>query len=57
MQTIETKQNLINGQYKWRDRAIDDKGSTSEWQEFGETGNVDFEVKLMSDMKTSSTNS
>jgi len=38
---------LINGQYHWRLRAIDSRGAASDWQEFGEVGNVDFEVKLV----------
>ncbi|MBA4320056.1 MAG: hypothetical protein C0412_16775, partial [Flavobacterium sp.] len=42
-----TKEGLINNKYKWRARAIDDKGNASEWQEFGIEGNVDFEVKLV----------
>lgn len=42
-----TRSELINGQYHWRVRAVDDKGNTSEWQEFGQAGNVDFEVKLV----------
>jgi parallel beta-helix repeat protein len=33
----------------WRARAMDNdnQGGTSEWQEFGEPGNVDFEVKIV----------
>jgi parallel beta-helix repeat protein len=42
-----TRYGLIEGKYKWRARAIDSRGAVSEWQEFGEIGNVDFEVKLM----------
>ena len=38
--------NLIDGQYHWQARVIDDKGNASDWQEFGTAGNVDFEVKL-----------
>lgn len=41
-----TKEGLIDGQYKWRARVVDDKGNKSDWQEFGQIGNVDFEVKL-----------
>ncbi len=41
------KDGLDNGQYHWRVRAVDDKGNTSQWQEFGTAGNVDFEVKLV----------
>jgi len=42
-----TRANLVNGQYHWRARAVDSRGATSDWQEFGEIGNVDFEVKLV----------
>ncbi|MFQ6119553.1 MAG: hypothetical protein ACE5KE_06680, partial [Methanosarcinales archaeon] len=38
---------LVDGQYHWRARAIDSQGNASDWQEFGEEGNVDFEVKLV----------
>jgi parallel beta-helix repeat protein len=41
-----TKNDFSNGKYKWRARVIDDKGGLSDWQEFGEIGNIDFEVKL-----------
>ena len=40
-----TKENLIDGRYHWRGRAVDISGNTSNWQEFGVAGNVDFEVK------------
>jgi len=40
-----TREGLVDGQYHWRTRAIDDKGNTSSWQEFGEEGNVDFAVR------------
>ncbi|MFN3301627.1 MAG: right-handed parallel beta-helix repeat-containing protein, partial [Patescibacteria group bacterium] len=46
-EVILTKNNLSNGQYKWRARAVDDRGGISNWQEFGEAGNIDFEVKLV----------
>jgi parallel beta-helix repeat protein len=39
--------NLDDGQYRWRARAVDDKGNASEWKEFGIAGNADFEVKLV----------
>jgi parallel beta-helix repeat protein len=42
-----TRYGLIEGKYKWRARAIDSRGTVSEWMEFGEIGNVDFEVKLV----------
>lgn len=45
--TTITRYGLINGQYRWRARAVDSRGAVSEWQEFGEIGNVDFEVKLV----------
>lgn len=38
---------LSVNQYHWRARAIDIKGNTSVWQEFGTAGNVDFIVKLV----------
>ena len=38
---------LIKGKYHWRARAVDDKGDTSNWQEFGIAGNVDFIVKTL----------
>ena len=41
------REGLVNGQYHWRARAVDEKGATSDWQEFGEVGNVDFGVKLV----------
>ncbi|MEK7521058.1 MAG: hypothetical protein AAB560_03195, partial [Patescibacteria group bacterium] len=46
-ETIITRTGLIDGQYYWRARAVDDKGNASNWQEFGTAGNVDFEVKLV----------
>lgn len=42
-----TKDNLDNGQYHWRARAVDNNGKTSDWQEFGTPGNFNFEVKLV----------
>lgn len=41
------REGLVNGEYKWRARAVDSRGGISDWQEFGEIGNVDFEVKLV----------
>lgn len=42
-----TKENLIDGRYHWRARAVDIGGNASGWREFGVAGNVDFEVKLV----------
>jgi len=42
-----TRTALFERQYKWRARAIDNQGNTSNWQEFGSPGNVDFIVKLV----------
>lgn len=41
-----TRYGLVNGQYHWRARAVDSRGAVSDWQEFGEAGNIDFEVSL-----------
>ena len=46
-ETTITRYGLVDGQYHWRARAIDSRGSASGWQEFGEIGNIDFEVKLV----------
>lgn len=46
-EAIITATGLTNGQYHWRARAVDSRGAALDWQEFGETGNVDFEVKLV----------
>lgn len=46
-EVVITKNDLPNAQYHWRSRAVDDQGGTSDWQEFGEIGNVDFEVKTV----------
>jgi len=43
-----TRYGLVDGQYHWRARAMDSRGATSDWQEFGEAGNVDFEIRLVS---------
>ncbi|MEK7608230.1 MAG: NlpC/P60 family protein [Patescibacteria group bacterium] len=38
-----TATGLINGDYRWRARVMDEvASSTSDWQEFGTAGNVDF---------------
>lgn len=42
-----TRYGLIDGQYKWRARAVDFYGLASNWQEFGTAGNTDFEVKIV----------
>lgn len=47
VRAVITKDSLTSGAYHWRARAMDDKGNTSAWQEFGVTGNTDFEVKLV----------
>ena len=41
-----TKFGLSVGRYHWRARAIDSMGNTSDWQEFGAAGNVDFEILI-----------
>ena len=42
-----TRYGIVEGKYHWRARGVDDKGNTSDWQEFGAIGNVDFQVKLV----------
>lgn len=42
-----TKNSLPEGAYHWRARAVDGRGGSSVWQEFGTAGNMDFEVKLV----------
>jgi len=42
-----TRYGLVNGKYHWRARAVDENGAVSDWREFGEDGNVDFEIKIM----------
>ncbi len=37
---------LTSGEYKWRYRAIDFRGGTTPWEEFGAPGNTDFEVSI-----------
>lgn len=34
------------GEYHWRARAIDSRGATTDWVEFGIVGNVDFTVRI-----------
>ncbi|MEK7148449.1 MAG: NosD domain-containing protein [Patescibacteria group bacterium] len=46
-----TENSIPEGAYHWRARAVDDKGNTSAWQEFGVVGNVDFEVKVPLNIK------
>ncbi len=46
-EVVLIKNDFLNGKYKWRARAVDDQDATSDWQEFGQSGNVDFEVKLV----------
>lgn len=46
-EAVVSRQLLVDGQYHWRARAIDDKENKSEWQEFGTAGNVDFEVDII----------
>lgn len=43
-EVVLQKQNLAEGQYHWRTRAIDSLGNKSDWQEFGSAGNIDFTV-------------
>jgi cell wall-associated NlpC family hydrolase len=42
-----TINNLIPASYHWRARAVDDQGNSSDWQEFGAAGNVDFIVETL----------
>lgn len=42
-----TRYDLISQSYHWRARAKDENNNISDWQEFGEEGNVDFEVKIV----------
>lgn len=46
-EAIITKSYLSNYQYHWRARAVNFQGGVSEWQEFGEAGNVDFVMKAV----------
>lgn len=41
------KEDISDGQYHWRARAVDINGNVSDWQEFGIAGNIDFEVKTV----------
>lgn len=45
-EAVIVRNGLVNGQYHWRARAVDFYGLASDWQEFGQIGNVDFEVNL-----------
>ncbi|MFH0776435.1 MAG: hypothetical protein V1936_02380 [Patescibacteria group bacterium] len=38
---------LSDGKYHWRARVVDEHREASAWQEFGELGNTDFEVKTV----------
>jgi len=40
-----TVSNLTTGKYHWQARSVDSQGAASAWQEFGTTGNADFEVQ------------
>ncbi|MDP3015275.1 MAG: NosD domain-containing protein [bacterium] len=46
-EAIINRQSLVDGNYKWRARAVDDKDNKSQWQEFGIAGNVDFVVHMV----------
>ena len=46
-EAVVSREPLVVGSYKWRARAVDDKGNVSEWQEFRTPGNVDFIVKTL----------
>src|SRR3989338_19571 len=43
-EAVITRYGLISAFYHWRVRAVDSQGNTSDWQEFGTAGNVDFIV-------------
>lgn len=45
-----SRQSLIDGQYKWRARAVDSQGNKSGWQEFGVSENVDFIIDYVKDI-------
>jgi len=40
-----TRYGLVNADYHWQYRAKDSNGATSDWTEFGATGNIDFTVQ------------
>ena len=42
--TMVTFTGLVEESYKWRARTVNENGFTSEWQEFGAQGNVDFSI-------------
>jgi hypothetical protein len=46
-QVTITRHDLVNADYHWRYRAKDSHGATSDWTEFGTTGNIDFTVSLL----------
>ena len=46
-EAVVSRGSLVVGSYKWHARAVDNKGNTSQWQEFGTVGNVDFIVKTL----------
>lgn len=47
---VVTSYNLISMSYHWRARAVDDRGTSSSWEEFGVPGNVDFVVKTLEEV-------
>ncbi|MDD5251574.1 MAG: hypothetical protein PHT12_02980 [Patescibacteria group bacterium] len=49
--TSVTSGNLVDGQYHWRARAVDDIGRESGWNEFGAAGNTDFIVSYSRHIK------
>ena len=42
-----TSPSLLIGDYHWRARAMDARGGVSDWQEFGQLGNVDFAIRAL----------
>ncbi len=45
-EVVIARYELIEAQYHWRTRVVDDRGGISDWQEFEIPGNVDFVVSL-----------
>lgn len=45
-----TSSALTEGLYHWRARAVDDKGNTSHWVEFGAVGNTDVVLDIASNV-------
>jgi hypothetical protein len=41
-----TRGGLVSAGYRWRARAVDSRGATGEWSEFGDQGNTDFTVAV-----------